>query len=136
MPILFFVILLCEIFILTFAAVILTFSSLTNRRLYAILLSILFLIILNMIVPSIASENGEINLFILLDILSLLVMVSYILVGTEEISIYDTETFQLVTLNLNDGKGVESWMILGSLGFYIILGLLIVIFQVYRRHTR
>jgi len=53
-PVLIQSILITEIMVLTFASIVLGFSALTSRRLYAGLTAFMFLFIMNMIIPSLA----------------------------------------------------------------------------------
>ncbi len=134
LPLLAHVIIFTEIVNLTYAAIILAFSSLTSRRLYAGLTSFMLLFLANMIIPALAfTEGGEIGLQLLGDVLTLLLIFSYILDGETIIRL--NLLGQDHILRLADGVGIESWMILGSLGVIILFGILIVIIQVYRRHS-
>jgi hypothetical protein len=80
------------------------------------------------------SEGGEAGIQLLFDILTVLLLTSYILNGATTVEYSSFEGSY--TLNLVDGVGIESWMVLGALGFYILVGLLIIIIQVYRRHSK
>ncbi|MHA2254932.1 MAG: ABC transporter permease [Candidatus Heimdallarchaeaceae archaeon] len=134
-PVLIHVILFTEIVNLTFSAIILALSSLTGRRLYAGLTAFMLLFLANMIVPTLAFNTGqEIGLPLLTDVLTLLLICSYIIDGDTIISLTDFEGIEH-TLNLTNGVGIEGWMILGSLGLVIMFGVLIVVFQVNRRHS-
>ncbi|MFW9857088.1 MAG: ABC transporter permease subunit [Candidatus Thorarchaeota archaeon] len=135
LPLLLHVIIFTEIITITYAAMILAFSSLTKRRLYSGLAAFMLLFIISMIIPPLAfGESGEEGLQLLLDILTVLLLTSYILKGATTVEYASFEGSY--TLNLADGIGIDSWMVLGALGLYILVGLLIVIIQVYRRHSR
>ncbi|MHA1996102.1 MAG: ABC transporter permease [Candidatus Hodarchaeales archaeon] len=132
LPLLVHVIIFTELINLTYAAIILAFSSLTSRRLYAGLTTFMILFLASMIIPAIAfAGRGDVGLQLLGDVLTLLLICSYILAGETKLDFFGGE----FTLNLADGIGIESWMVIGSLGAIILLGILIVIFQVYRRHS-
>ncbi|PWI46970.1 hypothetical protein CEE45_14105 [Candidatus Heimdallarchaeota archaeon B3_Heim] len=134
LPVLVHVILFTELVNITYAAIILAFSSLTGRRLYAGLTTFMLLFLANMIVPSLAfAQGGEVGLQLLTDVLTLLLVSSYLLDG-ESIIRLDLLGREH-TLNLANGIGIEGWMIIGSLGLFIFLGISIVILQVYRRHS-
>ncbi len=134
LPVLAHVILFTELINLTYAAIILAFSSLTGRRLYAGLTTFMLLFLANMIIPSLAfAQGGEVGLQLLGDVLTLLLIGSYIIDG-ESIIRLDLLGREH-TLNLANGIGIETWMIFGSLGLIISLGIAIVVFQVYRRHS-
>ncbi len=142
LPVLINVIVFTEIITITYSSIMLAFSSLTNRRLYAGLAAFMLLFVINMIVPSMAFTGEEVNLIILFDVLTVLLLTSYILTGTTTIEYQsfigssDHISAKLFVINLTDGIGLESWMVLGALGFYILLGLLIVVIQVYWRHSK
>ena len=134
LPILVHVIVFTEIITITYSAIILAFSSLTNRRLYAGLTTFMLMFTSNMIISSLAFSGDSAGFEIFLDVLTLLLLTSYILLGTTEIDYYSFRGIQ--TINLADGIGIENWMILGVLGLYILLGFLVVVYQVYWRHSK
>jgi len=135
LPILVHVIVFTEIITVTYSAIILAFSSLTNRRLYAGLTTFMLMFTSNMIISSLAFSGGESAGYeIFLDVLTLLLLTSYILLGITEVDYYSFRGLQ--TIHLTDGVGLENWMIIGVLGLYILLGFLVVIYQVYWRHSK
>ena len=87
-----------------------------------------------MIISSLAFSGDSAGFEIFLDVLTLLLLTSYILLGTTKVDYYSFRGLQ--TINLTDGVGIESWMILGVLGLYILLGFMVVVFQVYWRHSK
>lgn len=130
LPVLVHVIIFTQIIIIAYAAIILALSSLTSRRLYAGLSAFMLLFMTNIIISSLAfSGEGEVGLQLLLDVLSVLLLTSYILNGTT------TVNYGNYTINLTDGVGLESWMVLGALGAYVLIGFLVVIIQVFWRHS-
>ena len=134
LPILVHVIVFTELISLTYASIILAFSSMSSRRLYAGLAVFMLIFLLSMIIPFLANTGGgEVGFQLLFDVLTMLLLSSYILNGETliEIDLLGREHL----LDLADGVGIESWAVLGIIGLYIILGLLLVIFQVYRRHS-
>ena len=134
LPVLAHVIIFTEIINLTYASIILAFSSMSSRRLYTGLTVFMLIFLLNMIIPFLANNSGgEIGFQIMFDVLTILLLSSYILNGETliEVNLLGRDH----VLNLADGVGIESWQILGVIGLYIVLGLLVVIFQVYRRHN-
>ena len=138
-PVLIQTIIITEIIVLTFASIVLGFSALTSRRLYAGLAAFMFLFVLNMIIPSLAfSGQGEVGFQILFDVLTLLLLTSFIITGTTEVIYYPHgETSEIsYIIDLANGSGIESWMVIGALAMYILLGFAIVVYQVYRRHAR
>ncbi|MFW9904901.1 MAG: ABC transporter permease [Candidatus Thorarchaeota archaeon] len=134
LPVLVHVIVFTEIITITYSAIILAFSSITSRRLYAGLTTFMLVFTSNMIISSLAFTGSSAGYEIFLDVLTLLLLTSYILFGVTEIDYYSFKGLQ--TINLTDGVGLESWMILGAVGMYILLGFLVVIFQVYWRHSK
>jgi hypothetical protein len=68
----------------------------------------------------------------------LLLLASYLITGTTEVTYYPygEETGVSYVIDLASGSGIESWMVIGALGLYILLGFLIVVFQVYWRHAK
>ncbi len=132
-----------ELITITYSAIILALSSLTNRRLYAGLSAFMLLFFINMIVPSLAFTGDEVNPIILFDVLTVLLLASNILTGTTIVTgvtgvanSEGHEVMQNFTINLTDGIGVESWMVFAALGLFILLGFLIVVVQVYWRHSK
>ncbi len=134
LPVLVHVIVFTEIVTVTYSAVILGFSSLTSRRLYAGLTTFMLLFTISMIVSSLTYSGDEIGYEILFDVLSVLLLASYILYGATTVEYFSFRGVQ--TINLTDGVGLESWMVLGALFFYIFLGFLVVVVQVYWRHSK
>ena len=134
LPVLVHVIVFTEIITITYSAIILAFSSLTNRRLYAGLTTFMLMFTSNMIISSLAFSGDSAGYEIFLDVLSLLLLTSYILLGVTQVDYFSFRGPQ--TINLVDGVGIESWMVLGVLGLYILLGFMIVIYQVYWRHSK
>jgi len=129
-PALVHVILFTEIITITYSAIILAFSSLTNRRLYAGLTSFMLIFTVNMIVSSLTLSGGEAGFEILFDVLTVLLLTSYILTGATTVEYRSFRGIQ--SINLIDGVGIEGWMVLGALGLFILLGFLIVVVQVWR----
>ncbi|MHA2254370.1 MAG: hypothetical protein ACXAD7_28765 [Candidatus Kariarchaeaceae archaeon] len=134
LPVLIQSIVITEVMVITFASVVLGFSALTSRRLYAGLTSFMFLFIMNMITPALAFTGEEVGFQILFDVLSLLLLASYIITGTTEVSFNAFGDQKII--NLASGSGLESWMVIGALGIYVLLGFLIVVYQVYWRHAK
>ncbi len=79
-------------------------------------------------------SKGEVSLVILLDILTVLLLSSYIVVGTTDLQFISGREFY--ELNLASGQGLESWIVLGALGIYFLVGFLIVVITVYWRHRK
>ncbi|MHA2239932.1 MAG: hypothetical protein ACXAB2_16450, partial [Candidatus Hodarchaeales archaeon] len=79
LPVLLQSIIIAEVMVITFASVVLGFSALTSRRLYAGLTAFMFLFVMNMLTPSLAFTGGEVGFQILFDVLSLLLLASYII---------------------------------------------------------
>ena len=88
--------------------------------------------IVGMIMPNLAIHNNEIQPIILFDVLVLLGIISFLLEGVTEVR-YDSFLSD-VTINLSDGRGLEVFTIYGALGLILLLGLIIIAYQVYRRH--
>lgn len=138
-PVLIQTIIITEVIVLTFASIVLGFSALTSRRLYAGLTAFMFLFVLNMIIPSLAfSGEGEVGFQILFDVLTLLLLFSFIVTGTQKVTYYPHGPEEGISyaVDLANGSGIESWMVIGALAAYILLGFAIVVYQVYRRHAR
>jgi ABC-type transport system involved in multi-copper enzyme maturation permease subunit len=133
LPVLFYVIGFTEIVVFTYGIILLTFSSLTKRRLYTGLISFMMLFITVLIMPNLAIQNNELQLVFLLDVLSLLGIISFLLEGVTNVQ-YNSE-FSPIAIDLQDRVGLEVYTIYGALGIILLLGLGIIIYQVYRRHT-
>ncbi|MHA1973735.1 MAG: hypothetical protein ACTSW1_12115 [Candidatus Hodarchaeales archaeon] len=134
LPLLIGIIIFTELVNITFASIMLAFSSLTGRKLYAGLIAFFLFFILNMISPSLAySESGEAGFPILFDVMTVLLIISFILEGTNSLKLYLLGSEH--SINLVDGVGIENWTIIGALLVYIVIALSIVVYQVYRRHS-
>ncbi|UCG02802.1 MAG: hypothetical protein JSW11_02195 [Candidatus Heimdallarchaeota archaeon] len=134
LPILIDVIIITELIIFTFASIFLAFSAVTNK-LYAGAVAYMLLFISNIIIPPLAFvSKGEVGLVILLDILTVLLISSYIIVGTTDLHYISGREFY--DLNLASGQGLESWIVLGALGIYFMIGFLVVILTVYWKHRK
>jgi len=134
LPVLIFVIAFTQLIVITYGVVLLAFSSLSKRRLYTGLSTFMMFFLISMIIPSLAIENGEVGFPILFDILSLLIMISYLWEGVTNIQFSNfRDTF---ILDLQNGLGVEAWMVYAMLGFVIFVGLAITTIQVYWRHNK
>lgn len=133
-PVLIQSIVITEVMVITFASVVLGFSALTSRRLYAGLTSFMFLFIMNMLTPALAFTGEEVGFQILFDVLSLLLLASYIITGITEVTFNAFGDQKII--NLASGSGLESWMVIGALGIYVLVGFLIVVYQVYWRHAK
>ena len=134
LPILVNVIIITELIIFTFASIFLAFSALT-RKLYAGLLAYMFIFSSNIIFPPLAFvSKGEVGFIILLDILTVLLISSYIIVGTTDLKYISGREFY--DLNLASGQGLESWIVLGALGIYFLAGFLIITLTVYGRRRK
>ncbi|MFX0086442.1 MAG: hypothetical protein ACFFAU_12300 [Candidatus Hodarchaeota archaeon] len=138
LPVLIQAIIITEIMTITFASIVLGFSALTSRRLYAGLTAFMFLFVMNMIIPTIAYSGEEVGFQLLFDVLTLLLLASYLITGTTEVTYYPygEEAGVSYVIDLASGSGIESWMVVGALGIYILLGFLIVVYQVYWRHAK
>jgi ABC-type transport system involved in multi-copper enzyme maturation permease subunit len=134
LPVLVQVILFTELITITYSSLVLAFSSITNRRLYAGLSSFMFLFVIDMIVQSLVITGDELGPIILFDVLTVLLLTSYLLTGTTTVEYQSLR--EPFVLNLADGVGIESWMVLGALGIFILLGFLIVAVQVFWRHSK
>ncbi|MHA2347060.1 MAG: hypothetical protein ACXACP_10100, partial [Candidatus Hodarchaeales archaeon] len=75
----------------------------------------------------------EVGFAILFDVLALLSIISYLLDGITYMPLSTSDWVSFI--DLNNGTGIEAYMVWGMLGFIILLGLFIIIFQVYRRHS-
>ncbi|MHA2253927.1 MAG: hypothetical protein ACXAD7_26475 [Candidatus Kariarchaeaceae archaeon] len=134
LPVLIQSIAITEVMVITFASIVLGFSALTSRRLYAGLTSFMFLFVMNMLTPALAFTGEEVGFQILFDVLSLLLLASYIITGTTEVTFNAFGHPKII--NLASGSGLESWMVIGALGIYVLVGFLIVVYQVYWRHAK
>ncbi|MCK4848658.1 MAG: hypothetical protein KAT16_06525, partial [Candidatus Heimdallarchaeota archaeon] len=132
-PVLIFVIAFTQLIVITYGIILLAFSSLSKRRLYTGLSTFMFFFLISMIVPSLAIENGEVGFPILFDVLSLLIMISYLWEGITSIQFSNYNVF---ILDLQNGLGVEAWMIYATLGLILLIGLAIITIQVYWRHNK
>ena len=133
-PVLVYVIVFTELIVITYGIVLLAFSSLSRRRLYTGLTTFMLFFLISMIVPNLAIDNGEVGLAVLFDILGILIFISYLLEGVTSI---EYSSFRETTiLNLQDGLGLEAWMIYSMLGLILLVGFAIIFIQVYWRHNK
>ena len=120
---------------LVFGSLILAFSSLTDRRIYAGLSMFIMVFLLSILVPSFTWQALEFTPFMYLDIFTVLIVFSYMLAGFKEIAYITSNDFiteQNIIFDLTGLAGQLTYVFI--IGF-ILLGLSIVAIQVFWRNA-
>ncbi len=126
LPVLFGVIIFTEILTLVLSSIILVFSSLTKRRLYAGLLAFMFFLSIAIVVQSLTWQTEVFTPIIYLDFFAALSVFSFMLAGETSVMYYSSETEKIVL----DLTGLAGTLVIPSLVLFIVGGLLICSFRV------
>ncbi|MFX0084100.1 MAG: hypothetical protein ACFFAU_00365 [Candidatus Hodarchaeota archaeon] len=129
-PVLFGTILFTEILIIVLASFILTFSSLTETRLYSGIFAFGFFLSISKIISGIIGVAESFTPLMYMDFFTVLSVLSYIIQGEKSVAYYDT-TLNGVDFNLMiDLTGRAGFLILPFLAFFICFSLSICCYQV------
>ncbi len=131
LPLLLEVVIFTEVVTLVYGSISLAFSSLTTKRLYAGLIMFIVVFLISIIVPSLTFQATEFTPLMYIDIFSVLAVFANILAGKS--SVVWNGVQGPITLDLTSTAGL---MVIPILGFYILAGLAIVVFQVYKSHSQ
>jgi hypothetical protein len=135
LPLLLGVIIFTEVLILVLTSFILTFSSLTRKRLYAGLFVFLFFLVIANIRSALVGPTEVFSPLMYLDFFTVLSVLSFMLQGEESVIYYDT-TFSGVDFNLPlDLTGFAGVLVIPVLFFFIIASLSICSFKLIWRHS-
>ncbi|MHA1968584.1 MAG: hypothetical protein ACW964_12355, partial [Candidatus Hodarchaeales archaeon] len=132
-PVLIGVILFTEILILVLVSFVLTFSSLTNNRLYSGVLAFAFFLSISKVISGFIGVTDTFTPLMYLDFFTVLSVLSFLIQGEKSVVYYDSTggiDFNLL-LDLTGQAGV---LLLPFLGFFICLSLLICYYQVVWKH--
>jgi hypothetical protein len=132
-PVLIGVILFTEIMILVLVSFVLTFSSLTNNRLYSGVLAFAFFLSISKVISGFIGVTDAFTPLMYLDFFTVLSVLSFLIQGEKSVVYYDSTggiDFNLL-LDLTGQAGI---LLLPFLGFFICLSLLICYYQVVWRH--
>ncbi|MFX0092460.1 MAG: ABC transporter permease [Candidatus Hodarchaeota archaeon] len=131
LPVLIEMIIFTEVITLVYGSIALAFSSLTSNRLYAGVSMFIVIFLISIIVPSLTFQATEFTPLIYLDIFSALFVFGKILAGEKTVEWLGAQGS--VTLDLTS---VEGLIVIPIIGFYILAGLAIVAFQVYKGQSQ
>jgi hypothetical protein len=135
LPLLFGVIIFTEVLILVLTSFILTFSSLTQKRLYAGLFVFLFFLVIANVRSALVGPTEVFSPLIYLDFFTVLSILSFIFQGEKTVIYYDT-TITGVDFNLPlDLTGLAGVLVIPALFFFILVSLSICSFQLLWRHS-
>jgi ABC-type transport system involved in multi-copper enzyme maturation permease subunit len=130
LPLLVEVIIFTEVVTLVYGSIVLAFSSLTEKRLYAGLTMFILIFMTSMLVPALTYQASEFTPLFYLDIFTTLLVFSYMLEGTTTV-IFSLD-FNTIALDLT---GFEGMLVFPVLALFICAGLLIVLYQVVWKHS-
>ena len=131
LPVLCGVIIFTEILSLVLSSIILVFSSLTQRRLYAGLLAFMFFLSSTIVVQSLTGQTEVFEPIMYLDFFTVLSVFSYILAGKTSV-IYYSSGPEGIVLDLN---GIAGTFVIPAIILFIVGGLLICSYQVIWRNS-
>lgn len=135
LPTLIGLIIFTQVSTLVFGSIIMAFSSLTSRKLYAGLSVFIMVFLLSVLVPSLTWQSREFTPLMYFDIFTVLIVFSHLLAGAKEITYITSNGYindQNIIFDLTKDAGIYTYIFI--IGF-ILLGLGIVAYQVYRRNT-
>ncbi|MFX0125106.1 MAG: hypothetical protein ACFFAE_15855 [Candidatus Hodarchaeota archaeon] len=130
LPVLFGVILFTETLTLVVSSIILVFSSLTQRRLYAGLFAFMFFLSSTIVVQSLTGHLDIFHPLMYLDFFTVISVFSYILAGETSVIYYASETKGIVF----DLTGIAGTLVVPMIGFFIVGGLLITSYRIMWRN--
>ncbi len=132
LPMLCGVILFTEVLTLVLSSFVLVFSSLTQRRLFAGLLAFMFFLSSTIVVQSLTVQTEVFTPIMYLDFFTVLSVFSFMLAGETSVIYYSSEA-EGITLDLT---GLAGTLIIPSIVFFIVAGLLICSYQVLWRQSQ
>ena len=121
LPVLFEVILFTEILTMVLSSIVLIFSSLTQRRLYAGLFAFLFLLSSTMVIQALSGQADSFEPIMYLDFFTVISVFSYMLAGETKVLYFATETEGIVF----DLTGIAGTLVIPMIAVFILGGLLI-----------
>ncbi|MFX0211616.1 MAG: hypothetical protein ACFFDT_36910 [Candidatus Hodarchaeota archaeon] len=127
LPVLCGVILFTEVLTLVLSSVVLVFSSLTQRRLYAGLLAFMFFLSSTIIVQSLIGRTEVFQPIMYLDFFTVISVFSYMLAGETNVLYYSSERAEGVILDLT---GLAGTLVIPTIILFILGGLLISSYRV------
>lgn len=133
LPVLFNVILFTEVLTFVLTSIILAFSSLTQRRLYAGLLGFMFFLAMNILIQSLTTQVGNFVPIMYLDVFTALSVFSFMLVGETTVLYISSDIESRIILDLT---GLAGSMAIPTIVAFFGGGMLICLFQVMWRHSR
>ncbi|MHA1167203.1 MAG: hypothetical protein ACTSRU_05235 [Candidatus Hodarchaeales archaeon] len=125
LPLLIEVIIFTEVVSFVYGSMVLAFSSLTEKRMYAGLMMFVLIFLISMLIPSITYNAKEFTPLFYLDIFTTLLVFSYMLEGAATVNFY--LGFETIVIDL---KGLEGMLVIPIIALFICTGLIIVIYQV------
>ncbi|MHA2053179.1 MAG: hypothetical protein ACW99F_06210 [Candidatus Hodarchaeales archaeon] len=134
-PVLLGVVLFTEVCILVIAGFVLTFSSLTQKRLYAGIFSFSFFLLVSKVISYAIGVVETFTPIIYLDFFTVLSVLSYWIQGEKSVIYYDTSLNGIdfnFTIDLTSQAGM---LLFPFIGFFISFSLLICFYQVVWKHN-
>lgn len=126
LPVLFGVILFTELLTMVLSSIILIFSSITQRRLYAGLFAFLFFLSSTIVIQSLSGQGDSFKPIMYLDFFTVISVFSYMLAGETSVLYYASET-EGITFDLT---GLAGTLVIPMIVLFIIGGLLISSYRV------
>ncbi|MHA2247177.1 MAG: hypothetical protein ACXADY_19685 [Candidatus Hodarchaeales archaeon] len=125
------VILFLEVMTLVLSSIVLVFSSLTQRRLYAGLLAFMFFLSSTIVVQSLTWQPEVFTPIMYLDFFTVLSVFSFMLAGETSVMYYSSETEGIIF----DLTGLSGTLVIPTIIFFIVGGLLICSYRVLWRNS-
>jgi ABC-type transport system involved in multi-copper enzyme maturation permease subunit len=135
LPILLGVIIFTEVLIFVLTSFILTFSSLTQKRLYAGLFTFLFFLAISTIRSALVGSPETFSPLMYLDFFTVLSVFSFMLQGEKTVIYYDTTVTGIDFSLPFDLTGLAGILVIPMILFFIIASLSICSFQLTWRHS-
>lgn len=126
-----FVILFTEVMTLVLSSIVLVFSSLTQRRLYAGLLAFMFFLSSTIIVQALTGQTDVFSPIMYLDFFTVLSVFSFMLAGETSVIYYSSEAEGIV-FNLT---GLAGTLVIPAILLFIVGGLLLCGYRVIWRNS-
>lgn len=125
-PLLLQVIIFTEAVTLVYGSIIIAFSSITSKRLYAGMTMFMMVFVLGILIQAFTMDMTEFTPLIYFDIFTLLLVFSFMLAGDTSIQFLNMN-FEYVSIDLS---GQAGFLVIPFILLYIVLGLLILVFQI------
>lgn len=125
LPVLLGVIIFTEVLTLILTSIILTFSSLTQKRLFAGVFVFVFLLMISMVVSALIGLPETFSPLMYFDLFTVLTIFSYLITGENSVIYYDTTITGVDFSLLIDLTGLAGSLVIPVILFFLIISFLI-----------